>query len=385
MAILRVLLVCDHFPTYGAKSVAFLASALMRKGNQVVIASTSVGIKGESLLSAESPCEVARFPSVAVPSAPYTYTPLAQQNLAALAKRFRPDIIHTQFMMYWLSLASFSLAGPRLPLVITLHGFTLPNEPSDPIGRLALHGLYSTMGARLLHRSSAIVCVSEEVRRKMSLVYPGFESRARVLPIGIDPEFLDSTKTSSRESVRMQTQSDGKTVFIFLGRVVPDKGIIELSEAFRSLRMRRSDVSLFVVGDGSGLPIMKRLLKDVPDVHFFGFHSDVGTYLSAADVLVLPSYREGFSTALMEAMYYRLPFVATPVGSARDLVRSGAKGVLVKVKESSDLLDGMAQLAGADSKELHSWGDQNRRLIMERFTWDTIVNLLLTVYQEVLY
>jgi len=382
---LRILLICDHFPTYGTKSVWSLAAALTRRGHEVAVASTSVGIRGETLSRIDAPFEVVRFPSIAIPHAPYTYTPQARRHLVLLADRFQPDIVHTQFMIYWLSLASSALCGQGRPLVLTLHGFTLPSEPSGSAGRLALRALYGTMGAKLVGNASAIICVSEEVRAKMAVVYPRSTARARVLPIGIDPIFLDTTKTASREYIRSQAHLEGKRAFVFLGRVVQDKGIAELAEAFRVLRQKRTDVSLLVVGDGSGVPVMKRILRDVPDVHFFGFRSDVGNYLSAADVMVLPSYREGFSTALLEAMYFRLPFVATPVGSAHDLVRCGARGALVKAKDTVDLLDGMIQLADIDPQELASWGDQNWRLTMQRFTWDSIVDGLLAVYQEVLY
>ncbi len=378
---MRILLVCDHFPTYGSKSVASLAKSLVERGHDVMVASTSTGIRGEFMECKNSPYLISRFPSIALGPLQYTYTPLARSHLKSLAHEFHPDIVHIQFMVYWLSLSSSTLRRNNFPLVLTLHGLTLPEEPSDLRSRIGLSLLYRTFGANLIKNVSAIFCVSSEVKQKLAKLYPSVSKTTKVIPIGIDSETLDGSSKASRDETRERLGLDGKIVFVFVGRVVPDKGMVELAYAFRNMRSQRNDVSLVIVGDGVGVPAMKTILRCVPDVIFTGFQEDIGTYLQAADVFVLPSYREGMSTAVIEAMYFGLPIISTVVGGAGDLLDLGCKLIPVKVKDTMALTKAMVKTANMGRLTLSEWGTTNWKIARKYLTWDKIVGRIVAEYR----
>lgn len=380
---LRILLICDYFPSYGTKSVRFLANALMKQGHTVLIASSDVGFRGENIRKHDSQYHIYRYPSVPLVYVPYTYTIRASYHLRKLCEKFKPDIVHTHFMMYWLSLSSASLADAGWPVVLTLHGLTLPSEPSGFFGRFALDVLYQTMGIRLVSKSNAIVCVSKNVKEKLGTLYPHLQKLVEVIPNGLDMNEDTLKVKTPRDEMRSNLGLTGKRVFIYLGRVTQDKGVLELAHAFRVLRRKKRNVALLIVGTGSEIMAMRNILNGVPDVHFAGYRTNVGDYLNASDIAVLPSYREGLPTSLLEAMFHGLPFISTMVGGIQDLQDLGARGITVPAKSRSALSSAMIQLASTDKASLQEWGRSNRELASTNLVWDAIVERIIGLYQKV--
>ncbi|TFH04196.1 MAG: glycosyltransferase, partial [Candidatus Thorarchaeota archaeon] len=325
----------------------------MSRGHKVVVASTSSGMHGERLVTDNDwRFPVVRFQSVSIPAVPYSYTPFAGNALINLAREFQPDIIHTHFLMYWLSLNSYQLTKYGWPLILTLHGFTLPNEPLSWPSGIALKFLYYTMGANLVNSASHVLGVSEHIITKFKSAYPNLACPTNLMPIGVNTRFLERTLTRSREDIRSELGFDDKRVFVYLGRVVREKGMSELAIAFRELKKRNQNVGLLVIGDGNFDPIMRKLLRNVSDVQMVGFKENIGTYLNASDVFVLPSYREGLPTALLEAMYFKLPFISTGVGGISDVRKMGAQGSIVPVENTLKLYQEMERFGNLNSSIL---------------------------------
>ncbi|MHC4406445.1 MAG: glycosyltransferase family 4 protein, partial [Planctomycetota bacterium] len=113
----------------------------------------------------------------------------------------------------------------------------------------------------------------------------------------------------------------------FVGRVVRDKGVEELAEAYRLLRDRFPSLHLLIVGpfepEDPVPPRVERLLRRDDRVHLVGHAADVPSFYAAMDVLVLPTYREGFPNVLLEAAAMTLPVVATKVCGCTDAVDDG--------------------------------------------------------------
>jgi glycosyltransferase involved in cell wall biosynthesis len=132
--------------------------------------------------------------------------------------------------------------------------------------------------------------------------------------------------------------SDSSTVFVFVGRLVPDKGIVELIQAFTHPEFAESDIHLLLVGDEeydlSPLPEETReLISKSRRVHKLGWRNDVRPYLSASDVFVLPSYREGLPNSVLEAGAMALPSIVSDINGCNEVIEDGSNGIIVPPKD----------------------------------------------------
>jgi glycosyltransferase involved in cell wall biosynthesis len=138
-------------------------------------------------------------------------------------------------------------------------------------------------------------------------------------------------------------------VVIFAGRVVRDKGIQELVQAFIELPQPFSYLKLLIVGDyePSLDPLDAKTLHEIAhneNIQSVGFQSDVGAYLALADICILPSYREGFPHILMEAGSYGLPLLGTDINGCNEIIQDGVNGLLFPKKSVSALKEAMIKM-----------------------------------------
>lgn len=139
-----------------------------------------------------------------------------------------------------------------------------------------------------------------------------------------------------------------KTVFLYLGRLEPFKGIPDLFDAYVRLRTQRSDVALMVAGSGSLELFVRDSAASLRSVHYLGHLSgeQVWEAYCAADVFVLPSRREPWGLVVNEAMAAGLPVIVSDnVGCVDDLVGHGVNGLIVSAGASSSLYTAMFELA----------------------------------------
>jgi lipopolysaccharide/colanic/teichoic acid biosynthesis glycosyltransferase len=173
-------------------------------------------------------------------------------------------------------------------------------------------------------------------------------------------------------------------VFLFVGRLVRDKGVFDLVNAFNNLSGARVDSELWFVGpDEDGLSSALIALAGVTSgpIRYLGGTSTPEIFMSAADVLVLPSYREGFGSVIIEAAACGIPSIAYGVIGVVDAVSNGMTGLLVRVGDVEALASAMGALA-TDSERLHRLGAQARERAVRLFNSDEITNAWINYYQS---
>jgi glycosyltransferase involved in cell wall biosynthesis len=156
-----------------------------------------------------------------------------------------------------------------------------------------------------------------------------------------------------------------KTVFLYLGRLEPFKGIQDLFDAFIRLRTQRNDVALIVAGSGSLEQFVGDAAASLRSVHYLGHlvGERVWEAYSAVDVLVVPSRREPWGLVVNEAMAAGLPVIVSEnVGCADDLVQHDVTGLVVKARMSGSLYSAMLDLADNPEKRTR-FGAEARALI----------------------
>lgn len=150
-------------------------------------------------------------------------------------------------------------------------------------------------------------------------------------------------------------------VYIFIGRITRDKGINELFEASKKIIAQTSDTYLLLVGNVEKSESVDEDLyqwsRQEKRVIYCGYTNEVEKYLAASDIYVLPSYREGFGSAVIEAEAMGVPVIVTDIPGPTDAMKKNVTGLLVKKGSASELYDAMAHLYS--SKELCSEMGQN--------------------------
>lgn len=182
--------------------------------------------------------------------------------------------------------------------------------------------------------------------KKSSIVWNGSAS-------GVDLEKFDySQKAYWRKEIRdlLQIPQDG-TVIGFVGRVTGDKGINELLAAFKKTLQERPDVYLILVGRAEKTeslnPELYAWAQQEERVRFCGYTKVVERYISAMDVYVLPSYREGFGTSVIEAEAMGVPVIVSDIPGPTDAMLPDETGLVVPVKNVDALVEAMIKLIDA--------------------------------------
>jgi len=178
---------------------------------------------------------------------------------------------------------------------------------------------------------------------------------------------------------------DSDFVFVFVGRLHQDKGLKELLSAFTQLPL---NCKLLVVGDiDSNVPIDVQsinLLRTHPRIHWLGFQQDVRAALNASNVLVLPSYREGFSNVLLQAAAMERPAIATNISGSNELITEGYNGWLIPVKNTKALADAMLIARNTSSLNILSMGRAARNMVEERYERSAHLERLISFYKSLL-
>jgi glycosyltransferase involved in cell wall biosynthesis len=186
---------------------------------------------------------------------------------------------------------------------------------------------------------------------------------------GVDPHKF-RPDADARLQVRDSLGIPGDAfVFVFLGRLARDKGIRELAEAFRMVADFVPDAHLLVVGPDEGEESARTLHRCrlvANRVHLMGMTQHPESQLAASDLLVLPSYREGFGTTVLEAAACGIPAIASNIYGLSDAVVDGLTGVLVPPRDPEALATKMLALA-KDRIEVGRLGFAARARALERF------------------
>lgn len=176
--------------------------------------------------------------------------------------------------------------------------------------------------------------------------------------------------------------------FIFVGRIVRDKGINELVSAFCRLTNEHPHIHLLLVGDeDAGLDSIaeqtRLRIATTPNIHSEGWQKDVRPWYAAADALAFPSYREGFPNVVIEAGAMGLPSIVTDINGSREIIHDRVNGVIVPSQSEERLYKAMRAFVEHEHsrKEMAA---NSRRMVAERYEQGYVRQCLMDFYQSIL-
>lgn len=196
----------------------------------------------------------------------------------------------------------------------------------------------------------------------------------------------DNVSEQSHSLKKMLNIPISDFVFCFVGRLNKDKGIAELVNAFVQLP---SYAQLILVGElDETAPVEMEIMAIVNKhqrIHHVGFMSDIRPALAASRVLVLPSYREGFPNAILQAGAMKLPVIATDINGCNEVIEDGVNGWLVPVKNSKSLEAAMFNALNSSSDNLSRFGVNARNIIKERYERSEHWLRMVKFYKDIIY
>jgi len=299
--------------------------------------------------------------------------PFADLRLIAryrsLLKRLRPAayLSYTIKPNIYGSFAAASLGIPALPNISGLGTAFIRGGPLQAIvTRLYRIGFGRAPTVFFQNDEDRDLFVSRRIVRA---------DQARVLPgSGVDLDHFIPTPLP-----------DGPPAFLFIGRLLRDKGVAEFVEAARSLRSDFPHARFQLLGavdEGNRTAIHQAeidswLAEGV--IEQLGTTDDVRPFIAAASAVVLPSYREGLPRSLLEAAAMARPLIASDVPGCRDVVSDGANGYLCAVRDAGSLAAAMRRLLQLPRAQQLAMGEAGRLRVQERFNEDFVVRDYLDV------
>lgn len=177
--------------------------------------------------------------------------------------------------------------------------------------------------------------------------------------------------------------------FCFVGRIVKDKGINELVLAFKRLAAHNVSVRLMLIGmfednENSVDEQTKMEIKNNSRIIHYGRQTDVRPYMCASDVLVLPSYREGFGMVLMEAGALGVPCITTDIIGCNEVVHDGENGLLIPPRDEEALLNALTWMYEHRHDDVKRMSACARTFILERFEQQKLWKAYIEEYSRML-
>ena len=316
------------------------------------------------------------------------------RTLSGAVDEIKADVYEAHTVSGYGFLKALRKRGIKKPFIQTVHGvladeYVQSFQGGSPTFRAKLANLIMWRLSRLEGESAKnatlIVTISKYSRNRIVQFYNVDKTKIRIVPNGVDLQRFKPVQ--GLESIKRQIGIDSKLCVLFVGRLIPRKGLTFLIEAAKHIVKEFKETIFVIVGDG---PLKNHLMAYLEEINLsdnFVFLGDVNENVlpalyNCADVFALPSIQEGQGIALLEAQATAKPVVAFDVGGVHEAMLDEETGLLVKPDSR--------KLAEAIMKLLANWslrekmGSKGREFVSDNFSWDVCAQRMLQVYREAL-
>jgi glycosyltransferase involved in cell wall biosynthesis len=367
---LRIFFLSTSMGMGGAdKQLLSAAQELRNRGHEVFITSLTplgpMGLEARSMGIPTESLEMRRgFPD-----------PRGFLRLVRLVRGWEPDVIHSHMVHANLMARVLRLFVPIPALVSTIH-----NVYEGGRVRMAGYRLTNSLvdHMTIVSQAAADRFVAEGIVPRRLLT---------VVPNGVDTDQFRDVPPGTRESIRQSLGLGNEFVWLAVGRFEIAKDYPNMLRAFATVRERRPQAVLLLVGRGSlqeETEGFARALALGSGVRFLGVRQDVPEIMNAADGYVMSSAWEGMPMVLLEAAAAGLPIVATRVGGNHEVVSDGQSGSLVPPREHALLGQAMLRLMDLPDEQRRAMGERGRELVRAHYGLGRVAQRWEDIYREVL-
>lgn len=366
------MVILEYHPVVGGaqRQLASIAPLLRERGIEVhVLTRTVEGRAHEELIDG---VQVHRLPAPGPKAvASLVFTKHALARLRAL----QPDVVHAYSLFSPATIAMVARGWLGIPTVLKV----LRGGIGGDVERLRRKTLSNIRVRGLRRFIDGFLAISTEIDAELGAIGIRTERR-RAIPNGVDTTRFSPPDSEEKLALRRdQGLPVDAPIAVYCGRLVPEKRVDVLIDAWKAVRQRVPGACLSIVGGGPEEESLRARAGE--GVRFEGAIGDVVPRLQSADAFVLPSEAEGLSNALLEAAATALPVVATRVGGAVDVVQPGLSGLLVPPNDDWALADALTSLLrDPDRGKL---GARGREIVLATYSLDAVADRLRDLYEEV--
>lgn len=206
---------------------------------------------------------------------------------------------------------------------------------------------------------------------------------------GIDTSQFDpeSVPEETKEKIRKDLGiAENGFVFLFVGRVVKDKGINELVKAFQEVQVIHVNSHMVLVGNFEKhldplQPETENIINNHPNIHAVGYKANVIDYFAMADVLTFPSYREGFPNVVMQAAAMQLNCIVSDINGCNEIIKDGENGWIVLSRNIEQLQNRM-EWCVQNKEQSKKMGLESRVIMQKNYERQFVWNEILKEYQK---
>lgn len=205
---------------------------------------------------------------------------------------------------------------------------------------------------------------------------------------GIDTEYFSRNRISNDILEKLKEELNIKSddfVFVFVGRLVGDKGINEMVKAFKKINVSHQNIKLLLVGpfETELDPLQKNTLDEIENnsnIINVGFQNDVRPYFAISNTLVFPSYREGFPNVVMQAGAMGLPSIVSDINGCNEIIIENHNGIIIPVKNTMAIFDAMKKII--ENESFYNNIQQNaQKRIVENYEQEVVWKAILEEYK----
>ncbi len=372
---MKIGIVC--YPTFGGSGVVAteLGIALAEKGHEIHFITYKQPVRLE-LLSHHI-----HFHEVSVPQYPlFQYQPYElalSSKLVTVVKEFKLDLLHVHYAIPhayagYMAKKMLEEEGIRIPMVTTLHG--------TDITLVGNHPFYKPAVTFSINKSDAVTSVSQSLKDDTLRLFD-IKQEIDVVPNFIDIEKHSLTYTDCQRAMMANEQ---ERIVTHVSNLRPVKRIQDVIEVFDRIQ-KKIPSKLIMVGEGPEKEPAERLVTEkgiAEKVLFLGNSDEVNKILSFSDLFILPSEKESFGLAALEAMSSGVPVISSNTGGLPEVNEHGVSGYLHDIGDIEGMAAHAIHILG-DDKTLHEF-KQNAKKVAYRFETKNVVPLYEAVYEKAL-
>lgn len=351
--------------------VCRLKHSLIEMGNKVTVYTTDLGMPHNYIIQETNVnyCKV---------NLSLFRNPVSLE-LAQKLKKNEEDIFHLHGYEFFSTFLATRILRDK-PKVLTQHGNQQLNN--DLIGFLLNYPCHPFI-KHILDNMDKIIVYGERDKLFLQDQYSISSQKITIIPNGINISKFDSLQICDDNFIKRYHLKKNSFKILFVGRLVEQKGAHKLVNAVKEF-MHDDNFEVLIIGNGDSKYVEQLIKINDPRVHFLGeinFDDLIAAY-SISNLFVILSQFEGLPTVMLEAMACGLPVLATPVGNIPEVIIEGKNGFFIDSPiDEKDLAGKLEYLINADNLKI---GENNMKLIRERFNWEIISEKIFNIYKDVL-